>query len=74
MFRVGGAVSRTTASLRIGGDDLDPDEITALLRCEPTNSHRKGDIEVGSSTGKKYINPHSPDNALISGETASIQV
>ena len=55
MIRVGGPVSRTTASLRIGGDDLDPDEITALLRCAPTTSHRKGDIKVGSSTGKKYI-------------------
>ena len=55
MIRVGGPVSRTTASLRIRGDDLDPDEITALLRCAPTTSHRKGDIKVGSSTGKKYI-------------------
>lgn len=25
-----GAVERSKASLRIGGDDLDPDEITAL--------------------------------------------
>jgi Domain of unknown function (DUF4279) len=55
MVRVGGPVSSTTASLRIGGDDLDPDEITALLRCSPTISHRKGDFKVGSSTGKKYI-------------------
>ncbi len=54
MIRVGGPVSRATASLRIGGDDLDPDEITALLRCAPTKSQRKGDIEVGRSTGKKY--------------------
>ena len=55
MIRVGGPVSRTVASLRIVGDEVDPDEISALLNCEPTKSHRKGDTKVGTSTGKKYI-------------------
>lgn len=55
LIRVGGPVSRTTASLRISGDDLDPDEITALLRCAPARSHRKGDVHAGKPSDKKYI-------------------
>lgn len=31
------------ASLRIGGDTLEPDEISALLGCEPSTSARKGE-------------------------------
>ena len=37
-------ISKTHASLRIAGDDLDPASVTALLGGEPTTAHhRKGD-------------------------------
>lgn len=39
-------VSRTRASLRIFGDDLDPDEISALLGAPPTLSGKKGEVRV----------------------------
>lgn len=34
---------KITVSLRFCGDDLDPREITALLRRDPTQAHRKGE-------------------------------
>ena len=37
-----GQLSESSASLRIFGDDLIPDEITALLGSEPTGSDEKG--------------------------------
>ncbi len=40
------AVSKTRASLRIFGDDLDPDEISALLGAPPTLSGKKGEVRV----------------------------
>ncbi|TDU23311.1 uncharacterized protein DUF4279 [Panacagrimonas perspica] len=38
-------LDHTAISLRVFGDDLIPDEVTALLRCEPTESWRKGDVQ-----------------------------
>lgn len=35
-------VGKLVASLRFFGDDLDPDEISRLLACEPTKVIRKG--------------------------------
>ena len=35
---------QTTASLRIFGDDLEPDEVTALLGASPTHAVRRGDL------------------------------
>ena len=32
------------AALRIVGDDLVPAEVSALLGCEPTKSHARGDV------------------------------
>jgi hypothetical protein len=40
------AVSKTRASLRIFGDDLDPDEISALLGVPPTLSEKKGEVRI----------------------------
>jgi uncharacterized protein DUF4279 len=40
------AVSKTRASLRIFGDDLDPDEISALLGAPPTLSGKKGEVRA----------------------------
>ncbi|MGB3495901.1 MAG: DUF4279 domain-containing protein [Elainellaceae cyanobacterium] len=44
---VGGNVDRVKVSLRFLGDDLNPDDVSALLGCQPTNSYRKGDILSG---------------------------
>lgn len=41
---VGGEFDLASVSLRFFGDDLDPDEISKLLNCEPTHGYRKGDI------------------------------
>lgn len=37
------ALERTAAAIRIFGDDLDPDEVTALLGVAPTEAYRKGE-------------------------------
>jgi hypothetical protein len=42
-------ISRTTATLRIIGDDLDPYELTRLLGAEPTACTRKGDARRAAS-------------------------
>lgn len=39
----GGLVDESRLSLGVHGDDLDPDEISRLLGCAPTSSHRRGD-------------------------------
>jgi len=40
-------------ALRIFGDSLEPQEVTAVLGREPTRSFRKGDRNVGAN-GKEY--------------------
>ena len=47
-----GFVHHSVAGLRFVGDDLNPDEITALLRVTPTESCHKGQKVVGKTTGK----------------------
>lgn len=42
-----GPVERSVATLRIFGDDLDPDNITKLLGSPPTKAHRKGEVLTG---------------------------
>lgn len=39
----GGPIDETRVTLDIHGDDLDPKEISELLRCGPTAAHRRGD-------------------------------
>jgi hypothetical protein len=46
-----------TVSLRVVGDDLDPEEVSHLLKCHPTKSHAKGDIIVGKHTGLRRVAP-----------------
>jgi hypothetical protein len=41
--RLGGIVDETDVCLAVYGEDLDPAEVTKLLRCEPSSSHRRGD-------------------------------
>ena len=48
------AIARVRASLRVFGDSLEPDEVSALIGREPTRSHRKGDKsapEAGARAG-----------------------
>lgn len=54
LIRVGGQVDESTATLRILGDDLDPDEVTELLKFPPTVARRKGDVRIGKMTKKEY--------------------
>jgi hypothetical protein len=46
------ADSKAFVTLRFVGDDLDPDEISALLPVKPTRAHRKGEeFFAGPSVG-----------------------
>ena len=38
-----GEINRSIVSLRIMGKELDPDEITELFQCVPTQTHRRGE-------------------------------
>lgn len=39
---LGGPVDRWKVALRVYGEELDPDHISALLHCEPSSAARKG--------------------------------
>lgn len=43
LFTTGGLVDETCATLAVYGEELEPDDITAMLGCAPTSSHRRGD-------------------------------
>jgi len=43
------------AALRIFSDDVIPDEVTELLRCEPTRSQTKGQTFTNKRSGKQKI-------------------
>ncbi len=43
------ALQKTTATLRLFGDTLDPDEVSALLGASPSYSARKGDAKASKS-------------------------
>lgn len=49
-----GPVKRSKVSLRIGGIDLNPDEITNLLGCQPTRVRTRG---TAIKTGSDFISP-----------------
>ncbi len=44
---IGGPVREFRLSLRLFGDDLDPDEVSELLGSAPSDSYRKGDLLPG---------------------------
>jgi hypothetical protein len=47
---------RSVVALRITGDELNPEEITQLLKCSPTKSRKKGDIiSTNPQTGRENI-------------------
>jgi hypothetical protein len=48
-------LQRSVVTLRIGGDDLVPNEISALLGASPTDAVVKGQEIIGRKTGKVRI-------------------
>ena len=58
---VGGDVDRITVSVRVGGEDLDPDEVTRAFGVQPTFAAGKGERrqsggrEVVQRTGVWYV-------------------
>ncbi len=48
---------RSCASLRLFGDDLEPDEITRLLCCLPTSSQKRGEIIRHRTDGGEHVAP-----------------
>jgi len=44
-------LNRSAAALRIMGDDLNPEDITRILGCQPTCKQIKGEELVGRKTG-----------------------
>jgi hypothetical protein len=51
----------TYATLRIFGEDLDPDEMTSRLGLRPSRSHRQGDPKPGADRYEaQYGHPPSP--------------
>jgi hypothetical protein len=48
-----GQISKSAAGLRIIGETLVPDEITALLSCQPSASQVKGQVIQGAKTGRE---------------------
>ena len=52
-WEVGGLVEKTKVTFSIYGDDLDPLEITRIIRREPTRAHRRGEPSPGSE-GKRH--------------------
>jgi len=53
LFRMA-RIAHSTASLRIFGDDLDPDDLTERLAASPTKSARRGDVRIGKSD-RQYV-------------------
>ena len=69
----GGPFDRSNASLRIFGDELNPDEISRSLGVPSTYSEKKGDVIVGkvskqqriAKTGRWSIETNLPDEADV---------
>jgi len=50
----GGPVDRFRITLRIAGEELDPDHVSSLLGCAPTKSERKG-VPIPTAGGNARI-------------------
>lgn len=71
------AIARVRASLRVFGDALEPEEVSALLGHEPTRCHRKGDKcgPHGSSvepTGAWILDSRISEKAEVEDHVESI--
>lgn len=42
VLELGGKVDESSVTLRFFGDDLNPDELTQILNCQPTEAYKKG--------------------------------
>lgn len=47
----------TKASIRLFGDDLDPDEVSRLLGCAPDHSRRRGALVPRGRSGPLVVSP-----------------
>ena len=54
---VGGPLDRVKVTLRIFGEELDPDEISSALMCEPSGKTKKGEIVAEDGKGNRRISP-----------------
>lgn len=59
------AIARVRVSLRVFGDGLEPDEVSALLGRMPTRSHRKGDESSNVSGNSPSHSSPEPTGAWI---------
>lgn len=50
-----GIAEKSVVTFRIFGPDLDPDEITRLLKCEPDRTARKGESRIIQGKESSYI-------------------
>lgn len=48
-------VSKSRASIILSGDNLKPQHISDLLRCEGTTMYTKGDIRVVKKSGRSVV-------------------
>ena len=72
-------LARSVASLRIFGDDLEPEEVTRLLGHSPSRSWRKGEIQI-SKSGHSFtrrsgawlldVDPTEPED--VNGQVAKL--
>lgn len=69
LVHFGGNVDRSSVTLRIFGDALEPEKITQLLGSKPTKARRKGDIVPT----KKYHRTASTGLWLLSGNLPETQ-
>jgi ribosomal protein L19 len=60
----GGPIDKSKVTLRIFGDDLNPDEISELLKCNPSVSYKKGDIIKNGQTAKAKTGRWSLESTL----------
>ncbi|MBL0159310.1 MAG: DUF4279 domain-containing protein [Bryobacterales bacterium] len=63
----GGPVDQWKVTLRVFGDDLDPDHISTLLGCQPSSARKKGDPYP--RTGRWLLSIDSKD----CGENADVE-
>src|SRR5947209_5931615 len=77
-IKVGGYVDRTSACLRFFDDDLDPEQVTRLLGCQPTHASRKGDLlpskryQKIAHTGSWRLQTPEGDSRTLEEQIASL--
>jgi hypothetical protein len=69
----------SAAALQIIGDTLEPDEITQLLGCSPTDSYRKGELlrtpsgrELTAQSGQWTLNARESEPGNLNGQITEI--